>query len=147
MHAGQAKLRMVGVAALVAPIVVATGCASYNVRPRTVPASSAWGASGTVSNALISATKYASCDDPCYPFGRDLNVESLLPIHIMITNHGVGDLVVRTSHFVLADDSTQYRSVNVDTMLDRVGFSPEKRYFYWALGIGVPTLGIGGGLE
>ena len=119
MHSCRTTPLLTRLTALIAPLILVTGCASYTCRPSTPPTGSAWGISGTISNAQVRAKKYASFDDPSYPFGKDLNRESLLPVRVMITNHGVGEIKVKTDHIVLADDSTQYTTVNVDTTVSR----------------------------
>ena len=134
---------LVRLAVLAGIALSVTGCASYECRPMGELTNDQWEAFASDSGVAVRAKRYSDFEDPSYPFGKDMNREGFLPVRVMITNEGRGLRVIQAGQMVLSDATDQFTPVTLDVVHKALAFSPTQRYFGWAFGITIPTLGIG----
>ena len=124
-------------------IIISGGCATYDMKPMPELPQNRWNISKQQSDVSVSAEKYVNPKEKSYPFGKNLNKKSVLPVRVMVVNHGSEVVMVRPDQISLGDTANQYHRLNVKTVHDRIMFSPFGHYMAWACGIGIPTAGAG----
>jgi hypothetical protein len=95
------------------------------------------------ANVQISLYPYKESTSFEYPFDINLAKQSIFPMRLFINNQSSKEIVVKRDSVILKNANNQYQQLSVDNILLRIQYSPPARYFGWALGISLPTLGIG----
>ncbi len=115
--------------------IVISSCASYNVKRMYKVPGGGWALSKEQSGISVSLKKYSKSTETQdkYPFDKNLNSESILPIRLLITNHSLKDIVVKRKSFLLKDAKNQYSLLAVNDIYTRIRYSPFWHYFGWGV--------------